>query len=237
MAEQVQQSLTVGSSDGLQFSIALLPDPPADVAGLAWGDGVLRVAGTDVWCGDDGAAGGAPLRWTWVDLLEFLAKNWPWLLLEESWPVPVKPLFPRHLRREAERRWEQQDLAEAVIDREDEEVYRFLLRHDLAMGLKGLFVPSLMIMRMGQQFVLSCPTLEQDVLRPADEVIATLTELGDRLVGMLGQHGAPRAHFACDLWQRREAVLLEHVVALRSGLDAATLTQLAARDAANETKW
>jgi hypothetical protein len=155
----------------------------------------------------------------------------------ETWPVPVKPLFPRDLRREAERRWEQENLAESVIDREDEDVYRFLLRHDMAMGLKGLFVPSLMIMRMGRQFVLSSPDLERDVLRPADEVIATLTAMGDLLADMLSQNAAPRAEFACDLWQRREQTLLTHVIPLRSGLDAPTLQQLAAQNAANDTSW
>jgi hypothetical protein len=237
MAETVRRTLTVGAPDGLQFELSLAPDPPADVAGLAWGDGLLRVCGEAVWCADDGAGGNVPLRWTWVDLLEFLAMSWPWLLLEETWPVPVKPLFPRDLRAEVERRWQQESLAEADIDREDEEVYRFLLRHDMAMGLKGLFVPSLIIMRMGQQFVLSCPTLQRDVLRPADEVIATLTELGDQLAAVLAEHPAPRALFACDLWQRRRASLLTHVVQLRSGLDAGALEQLAADSAANDASW
>jgi hypothetical protein len=170
-------------------------------------------------------------------LLEFLARNWPWLMLEETYPIPVNPLFPGSLRREAEQRWEKDDLPEEVIDREDEEVYRFLCRHDLAMGLKGLFVPAVILMRQGQQFMLSCPALRLDVLRPADEIIATLTQLGDHLAKEVADSTDPRAVLARDLWQRRQKRLRQSVVRLRTGLDAAALEHLTQGTAANDDYW
>lgn len=49
--------------------------------------------GETVWSGEDEAGNEASLRWTWLDLLEFLGRNWPWLVLEESYPIPVTPLL------------------------------------------------------------------------------------------------------------------------------------------------
>ncbi len=41
-----------------------------------------------------------PLTWTWADLLAFLGRWWPWLVLEEDYPLPVRPLFPAYFLRE-----------------------------------------------------------------------------------------------------------------------------------------
>ncbi len=174
------------------------------------------------------------LRWTWLDLLEFLARNWPWLVLEESYPIPVSPLFPGSLRREAEHRWESGDLPEATIDREDEAVYRFLCRHDLAMALKGRFVPSLILMRQGHQYLVSCPALGLNLLRPYREIIDTLNALGDRLAAAVENSPEPRAKLAHELWQQRSGRLWAQVVPLRTGLEPAWLDGLAGHTAAND---
>jgi len=135
--------------------------------------------------------------------LEFLARNWPWLILEESYPIPVSPLFPGSLRGAAEHRWESGDLPEETIDREDEAVYRFLCRHDLAMALKGLFVPSLILLRQVNQYLVSYPAMRLNALRPYREIIDTLTALGDRLAAAVTDSPQPRAKLAHALWQER----------------------------------
>ena len=221
----------IGPADGLQFELSFETGSMAD---LAWGHGVLRFQGEAVWCGEDAAGREAALRWTWLDLLEFLARNWPWLVLEESYPIPVTPLFPGSLRREAEHRWESVDLPEETIDREDEAVYRFLCRHDLAMALKGLFVPSLILMRQGNQYLLSCPALGLNVLRPYREVVDTLTALGNRLATAVENSPQPRAKLAHELWQQRGGRLWAQVAPLRTGLEAAWLDQLVGHTAAND---
>ena len=110
--------------------------------------------GEPIWYREDDDGRTTALHWTWIDLLEGLAEHWPALLLEETYPIPVLPLYPGLLRREAERRWE--DQPDEIIDAEDEAVYRFLFRHDLAMAFKGLFLPSLLLLRHGQHFAVSC---------------------------------------------------------------------------------
>ncbi|MBV5276162.1 MAG: ImmA/IrrE family metallo-endopeptidase, partial [Lamprocystis purpurea] len=162
------------------------------------------------------------------------ARNWPWLVLEESYPIPVSPLFPGSLRREAEHRWESGDLPEATIDREDEAVYRFLCRHDLAMALKGRFVPSLILMRQGHQYLVSCPALGLNLLRPYREIIDTLNALGDRLAAAVENSPEPRAKLAHELWQQRSGRLWAQVVPLRTGLEPAWLDGLAGHTAAND---
>lgn len=217
MAKKVRGATElIGSTDGLQFELALETGPTMD---LAWGHCVLRFQAEAVWSGEDAAGREIALRWTWVDLLEFLARNWPWLVLEESYPIPVRPLFPGSLRREAEHRWESGDLPEDTIDREDEAVYRFLCRHDLAMALKGLFVPSLILMRQGNQYLVSCPALGLNVLRPYREIIDTLTALGDRLATTVANSPEPRAKLAHDLWEERSTRLWAQVVPLRTGTE------------------
>lgn len=218
MAEEIW---LIGPEDGLQFELAL---EAGQKKGLAWGTGRVYLQGETVWSGEDKAGNDFPLRWTWLDMLEFLGRNWPWLILEESYPIPVTPLYPGVLRREAERRWE--DLPEDIIEAEDEAVYRFLCRHDLAMALKGLFVPSLILLRQGQQYVLSCASPQLNVIRPYDEIARTLTELGDHLARFVQGSAEPRAGQALDLWQRRNERLRDKVVALRSGLDPQLRGQL-----------
>ena len=232
MAKKIREAAElIGPADGLQFELALETGPTMD---LAWGHCVLRFQAEAVWSGEDAAGREIALRWTWVDLLEFLARNWPWLVLEESYPIPVRPLFPGSLRREAEHRWESGDLPEETIDREDEAVYRFLCRHDLAMALKGMFVPSLILMRQGNQYLVSCPALGLNALRPYREIIDTFTALGDRLATAVANSPEPRTKLAHDLWQERGARLWAQVVPLRTGLELAWLDQLAGDTAAND---
>lgn len=66
----------IGSADGLQFELTLGTGPRMD---LAWGLGRVRLQGRAVWSGEDAAGQESALRWTWFDLLEFLARHWPWL--------------------------------------------------------------------------------------------------------------------------------------------------------------
>ena len=99
MAESLR---LIGANDGLQFELDLREDRQR--SGLAWGYGRLRLQRELIWYREDEHDSEATLHWTWIDLLEFLAANWSALLLEETYPIPVLPLYPGLLRREAERR-------------------------------------------------------------------------------------------------------------------------------------
>lgn len=222
----------IGPDDGLQFELSL--QAGAREGGLAWGNGLVRLQGEPIWYRDDDANNLVPLHWTWLDLLEFLAQHWSALLLEETYPIPVLPLYPGLLRREAERRWE--DQPDETIDAEDEAVYRFICRHDIAMALKGLFVPSLILLRQGQYFALSCAASGRHLMLPYEVVVATLTAVGDYLADALHGSQEPRAQSAVARWQHRDTRLRADAGNLHSGLDRSAMTRLIG-DQAPERFW
>lgn len=202
----------IGSSRGLQFDLAL--DSP-DQEGLAWGQGMVLLEGEPVWFGEGRDGEEVPLYWTWVDLLAFLGRWWPWLLLEEDYPFPLQPLYPGFLLQEAELRW--QELPEEQAEGEEEEVHRFIYRHDLAEAFKGIFLPSIMLVRQGKTCHISAATHRHLVL-PWGQVQNALEEVGDFLARAVSGSSNARAGYALDLWRQRENALAKHELDITTGL-------------------
>ncbi len=213
MAEEIRGTWKlIGPSQGLQFQLNLDPN---DKEGLAWGEGLVLLDGEPVWFGEDAAGRETPVRWTWVDLLEFLGRWWPWLVLEEDYPYPFQPLYPGFLLREADLRW--QELSDEQVEEEEQAVHRFLARHDLAEALKGIFLPSLMLLRQGKTCHVSAAS-RQNRVRPWSEVHDTLKELGRFLAEAVSASSNPRAQYALDLWSKREERTAELELNLTTGL-------------------
>ena len=214
MDEKIRR--VIGPDDGLQFDLDFSRQGDQE-RGLAWGRGMVRLGGEPIWTLEAASPGHeAPLEWTWLDLLEFLAKGWPWLVLEEAYPIPVKPLFPGLLSREAEHRWE--NLPQAQVEREQDAVYRFLARHDLAMAMKGVFAPSLILLRQGQRYAISGMATYRSVMRPVDEVLDTLEAVGAFIAAVVNGHRHPRAEAALALWQTRIERLERRALELHTGM-------------------
>ncbi|MBK1693024.1 ImmA/IrrE family metallo-endopeptidase [Ectothiorhodospira mobilis] len=209
--------MNFGEQTGLQFELE--PDSP-DSTGLAQGSCRVFLGGEPVWVGEgkgpDGQ--GAPLRWTWVDLLEFLGRWWPWLILEEGYPLSLRPAFPSELLGEAERRWS--ELADEQVEDEEEQIHRFLARHDLAAAPKGLFLPALILLRQGATAHISSPGTNQDMVRPWEELESTLEAVGEALATACSESTEPRARRAMELWNNRQQRVDEQEWQLTSGLDA-----------------
>lgn len=216
MAEEIWRTGDVkmigSASEGLQFKLNLVPN---DVEGLAWGEGLALLDGEPVWFTEDAQGREIPVQWTWVDLLEYLGRWWPWLVLEEDYPYPFQPLYPGFLLKEGEFRW--QELSDAQIEEEEIEVHRFVLRHDLAEAFKGIFLPSLMLLRQGNTCHIST-ALYQNRVRPWTEVLETLEELGQVLAETVFSSTNPRAQYALDLWREREGRRSELELYLTTGL-------------------
>ncbi|ADH86537.1 ImmA/IrrE family metallo-endopeptidase [Desulfurivibrio alkaliphilus] len=214
-----------GVSEGLEFEfIPAHPRHEEYDPSLIWGEGRLSLQGQVIWGVDDGRGEEMPMQWTWVEMLAFLGRSWPWLLQEESYPVPVNPLFPSYLPREAERWWE--DMPESEIESKEEEVYRFLRRHDLATAMAGVYVPSLFLLRQGTRCLISCPATDQNLVRPLTETMHTLEAIGNCLAGLLPEAATPMAKEALELWQNREQRVRETAIVLRSGMEPETLAAL-----------
>src|SRR5687767_14741075 len=64
-----------------------VPEPASATDGEAATWGYLRVTfgSRRLWGAAEGSS--APgILWTWIDLLDYLASNWPWLIGEHGWP-------------------------------------------------------------------------------------------------------------------------------------------------------
>ncbi len=175
----------------------------------------LWVGSRSVW----GSTGG--LEWTWVELLEHLARFWPCLLLEECDPlglgVPAEKL--QHRARE---RWA--NAAEAQRDDEEAAVFAYLEAHDLAAGLGGVFPASVYCTRQGELMRVAA---RDTVVRPRlAEVEGTLVALGDEIAARLASLDDPRAVEARSAWSAREADGPVSAAAIATGMRESEVHEL-----------
>ncbi len=221
MAKKIQ----LGKPTGLHFEFQPLAITKQHGAGLAWGSLRLWVADQLVWCQQDtGAESTKPVIWTWVDLLSGLARIWPWLVLEESYPLAITPEHPGRLMDAAAQRW--QTMAQGQADAEEDTLFDFRQRHDLSTLLRGVYLPAVWVLREGQDCVLWSPTLTNVVRRPYTEVMNTLNEMGQLLANLLPDSVEPRAVVATARWGERQTALTNQFFTTASGLEAPELTEL-----------
>ena len=173
--------------------------------GLTWGDLQLWVEDTLVWgrpYGEDGQPRG--LRWSWIELLEFLAIAWPYLEEEETWPIDFDTTLgaPRHLgelRGKSKLRW--QSLPQEADADEQERLEDFLLVHDLGKALKGAFPPSVILLRQGCQMRVATRQTEWrlDYQQTMANLEALAEGIGKRLIGL----DDARSELALGRWRAR----------------------------------
>jgi Zn-dependent peptidase ImmA (M78 family) len=174
-----------------------------------------------------------PLDWPWIDLLDHLAGVWPWLLLEEKYPCDYLPPNPALLRQEARRHW---GAEEQIPLAEEEAIYRFETRHDLAYAMKGVQLPRLFLLREGLEVLLGTPDF--CIRRPLDEVLETLQELGDFIAECVEPAAEGRGKDALERWRRRNEAAERRFLELRTGLNEELLSLIAdAQDPASFWEW
>jgi Zn-dependent peptidase ImmA (M78 family) len=212
----------IGCPDGLQFELEIAENEKPQ--GLAWGKGVFSVKGEPLWVTEAENGSIVPVEWSWLDLLEFLADFWPWLMLEELYPIPVNPSELIKLKEAAERRWE--ELSDAIVDAEDEELVCFQHRHDLSMAMKGIYLPAVLLLRQGQLFQIGIPEWNKTILLPFAEVKTVLEEIGNFIAFMVKGSPLPRALEAVSLWEKRNLRMQQKGLMLRSGLNAEEMARM-----------
>lgn len=220
----VEKIWTIGADKGLRFEFRFDTEQAASHRNQAWGGARLFFADDLIWAFETEEDDEAPLYWSWFDLLEYLANYWPWIVLEQDYPIPVSPLYPDKLYDSAERRWE--SFSEAVIEKEDMLVYAFTMRHDLALALKGAFVPSVMIMRCGNDCLISLESPKKNLIRPFKEVTETLESVGDMLATLMGEACTGYAGEIVKKWRQRHAYVNEFRFEILSGMDEEARMQI-----------
>jgi hypothetical protein len=202
--------LSFGDPASFGFDLEWSDGPAATAAERTRGKLRLWVASRSVW----GESGG--LEWTWVELLEHLARFWPYLILEEMDPLGLA-LPAESLWVVAQERWHRGPEANRATEQEEESLHGYLEAHDLAAGLAGVFPPSVYFTREGASVrVAARGSIVRVPLNVAEQI---LTALGETIAGRLVGHADPRASLAVARWSAREALAPGSLLGTATGID------------------
>lgn len=235
------ETIRLGSDAGLGIELRFLPDAPSDSDGsaaservpneLAWAELQVAVQGQSIWYQQDTDQDEPrPVTWTLVDLLHGLARIWPWLMVEESYPIPIEPEHPGRMMRAAENRWESE--AQQTAELEEERLFDFRHRHDLSLLMRGIFLPPLWFLREGNDCLIWSPELGAGIRQSMEEIGQILTQLGDGISQQVATSQSSRAIQAVTRWHARHDVLSALYLQLATGLDEAELKELTDADEA-----
>jgi len=153
-----------------------------------------------------------PVKWTWIELLEFLSDFWSYIVYEETYPLDIKPQYPSELRDLAVRRW--QNMSESIATEEEKEIYHFENSHDLSRGLNGIILPTVFIMKEGNYTWIE--TSEFRTVRPFEETINTLEEVGNFICKRISNLEDPHAKWVYSRWNGKENVDNEELLSFIS---------------------
>lgn len=156
----------------------------------------VRVGQTPIWSDEEGRA----LDWTWIELLEQLARSWAFLKYDETSPLATKENMLSLMSRGHVVAVDSDIESGPEVSRE---TYFFIRRHNLATGIEGLYLPTLSLLREGWKMWVA--SLNVTRLLDFRETMQTLADLGDRLAQHIAL-GEPqeRSQLAIAAWRNRE---------------------------------
>ena len=221
------EKLQLGTPDTLAFTLQLDASQPE---GLVWGQMEVFLAGQPLWYQHAGAEENPkPVHWTWVDLLLGLGRIWPWLFLEEGYPLPITPEHPGQMLQTARHRW--QNLAQGQAEVEEDRLFDFRQRHDLSMLLRGIHLPPLWMIREGQQMLVWSPDATQPVRLPLQQIQNLLQQLGDAIcAGLQSSPDSSRSATALKFWNDKESKLKQKLLEITTSLTLEELVETAGLD-------
>ncbi len=221
----VTKPAILGSPGGLRLVLRWRDDYGTDgPVGMTWGDLQLWVNDTLVWGALDATGHSEGIRWSWIELLEFLGNAWPYLVEEERYPIEFEQQTdtPRHLGElsgKARLRWHK--LSEAQAESEDGLLRDFLSVHDFAEALQGAYPPSLLLMRQGNQMLAATNRNAWEL--PFASTLATLEELAEMIAERVADLGDSRSEQARKRWSERNAIDPARRLSIATGQNAGRL--------------
>jgi len=209
MAKEVSRQV-IGDTARFALDLRLLASAPADVKHLGWANLFLWFKGRRVWA--TGERKLRPVSWTWIDLVEWLSRAWPYILFEENAPFGLVDSDPKKLS---------MMLPDGVSASEfDSQIWAYQQRHDLSAGLKGIFLPSLWLLPEANLMRLRFG--EDDLWVPKAEIAAIFEQFALEVFKLCVADDTGRAALARQRWEQRMPDT-ERIVYLRSGLSIAQL--------------
>ncbi|NRR32278.1 hypothetical protein HSX11_19050 [Oxalobacteraceae bacterium] len=182
--------------------------------GDTWGELQLWLGDTLVWGGRDSQGLATGICWSWIDLLEFLANAWSYLLDEEQYPLSFNPSeLPLHLGElasKAMQRW--LALPEESADEEEDRLRDFLAVHDLSEGLHGISLPKLICLRHGEQMIAA--TIQQEYVFAFKDTMSTLECIGNAIMRRIAPLNDRRSQLARLRWTNRRQISASPDVAI-----------------------
>ena len=195
------QVIDIGCREGLRCELrwdTLAEDRSATA--VTRGELAVLVADSVAWGGEEqGKLRG--LEWTWVELLEHLARAWRFFEHEQVNPLGISAL-PDELRVIAQRR--RLEAPGARQSDEEQLLYEYEESHDLAAGVAGLYPPSVWIQREGGTAWIVSDAVR--VRRPLQETLDTLAQLGEAISDRVALAGDVRCKAARRAWRDRGAM-------------------------------
>ena len=216
---------TFGDKDAILFEVRWPTEAPSTPAEATRGTLRLWVHGSQVWPGDDLDEA---FEWTWIELAEFLARSWRWLLWENGFPFELPGGSIAKVHVDLERRWSL--LSMAIREEEEEELYSFAERHDLAQSLMGATAPPVWLVREGNLCWIS--TRDSAVLVPFKVVEYALQQFVEAVISRLPVSDE-RASAVRSLWAARTRATTGEFVSIATGLERAVLAVARRQDPAS----
>ena len=210
--------LTFGFAEHLQFELRWeASNPSGSAADATRGGLVARIAGRAIWGND-----AQPFTWTWIELVEHLARYWSYAFIEEGDPLALG-VAPERLRVKAEERLA--NMIEEHRAHEEELLWSYLHAHDLASGVDGAFPASLWLTREGNQMRVAC----KEVVRrmPVVEAREMLSALGDAIIARVEHLEDARAKLAKVNWAARETVDSMQLAQIVTGRESEAIQTIA----------
>ncbi|PMR73059.1 hypothetical protein [Billgrantia endophytica] len=208
----------------VELELIVDPAPSQGSREHGWLKATLLLDGQPYWYGGDDQDNLSSLDWTWIDLLQYIGKNWSALMLEQSCPLPLDDVpHPGKLLQKAEARWE--DMPEALVMAEESQMLQYLDRHNIATALSGANLPMLLWQRSGNTLWL---VDEEEQARRVDflSLRQRLETIGDTLADLFSSSTQPHVKMAVSQWRQREQQLQNDYLAYSTGLDAKRLATL-----------
>lgn len=199
----------IGDPEVIRFAVTWSQACDGDAEARTRGAATLEVGGRVVWGSRE-----EPLEWTWIELLEFLAESWRFLLWEETYPEGLDPRTSLLLEDAFEDRREyMQPAAAAALH---EEIVSFIEHHDMASALRGATAPPVRLVREGLSCVLTTDFGTTSI--PFQDLVEVLERIASALLERLDGAEDPRSSRAIADWEQRDNVtdhfLLEFAAAL-----------------------